>query len=178
MVRFVLVLGSEPLEQSRGGVLEYCAFFTRDAYRIAWERSAFYCTLSGAKAVTHETLDQIKLAQHKLIAKKLQENPDAILALARRNLQRYIGNRPAPSLWREWRTLLEENSIDRIVAVMTAKTEKATELRQASPFAGALSVEEIAGTIQRNRSLMPLPIVSPRPNPVPNATHSFHEAAF
>ena len=132
MVRFVLVLGSEPLEQSRGGVLEYCAFFTRDAYRIAWERSAFYCTLSGAKAVTHETLDQIKLAQHKLIAKKLQENPDAILALARRNLQRYIGNRPAPatSLWREWRTLFEENSIDRIVAVMTAKTEKATELRQ------------------------------------------------
>jgi hypothetical protein len=28
--------------------------------------------------VTHETLDQIKLAQHKLIAKKLQESPEAI----------------------------------------------------------------------------------------------------
>jgi hypothetical protein len=103
--------------------------------------------------VTHETLDQIKLAQHKLIAKKLQENPEAILALARRNLQRYIGNRPAPatSLWREWRALLEENSIDRIVAVMKAKTQKATELRQASPFAGALTREEIAGTIQREK---------------------------
>jgi hypothetical protein len=130
--------------------------------------------------VTHETLDQIKLAQHKLIAKKLRENPEAILALAQRNLQRYIGNRPAPatSLWREWQTLLEENSIDRIVAVMTAKTEKAAELRQASPFAGALSAEEIARTIQQNISLMPLPIVPPRPNPGPNATHSFHETAF
>jgi hypothetical protein len=103
--------------------------------------------------VTHEALDQIKLAQHKLIAKKLQENPEVIIALARRNLRRYIGRRPAPatSLWREWRTLLEEDSIDRIVAVMTAKTQKATELRQASPFAGALSAGEIARTIQREK---------------------------
>lgn len=103
--------------------------------------------------MTHETLDQIKLAQHKLIAKKLQENPAAILALARRNLNRYIARRPAPAtyLWREWRTILEQNSVDRIIAVMTAKTQKATELRQASPFAGALSPEEIAGTIQREK---------------------------
>ena len=103
--------------------------------------------------MTHETLDQIKLAQHKLIAKKLQENPEAILALARRNLRRYIDRRPAPAafLWREWRTLLDQNSIDRIVAVMTAKTQKAAELRQASPFAGALTREEIARTIQREK---------------------------
>ena len=103
--------------------------------------------------MTHETLDQIKPAQHKLIAKKLQENPEAILALARRNLRRYIGRRPAPatSLWREWRTILEQNSINRIVAVMTSKTQKATELRQASPFAGALTQEEIARTIQREK---------------------------
>jgi hypothetical protein len=104
--------------------------------------------------MTHETLDQIKLAQHKLIAKKLRENPETILGLARRNLRRYIGRRrpaPATSLWREWLTLLEQNSIDRIVAVMTAKTDKAAELRQASPFAGALTQEEIDGTIQREK---------------------------
>jgi hypothetical protein len=103
--------------------------------------------------VTHEILDQIKLAQHELIANKLQGNPEAILALARRNLRRYIARRPAPAtyLWREWRTILEQDSIDRIVAVMTAKTQKATELRQASPFAGALSQEEIARTIQREK---------------------------
>ena len=77
--------------------------------------------------MTHETLDQIKLAQHRLIAKKLRENPEAVLGLARRNLRRYIGRRrpaPATSLWREWLTLLEQNSIDRIVTVMTAKTER------------------------------------------------------
>jgi hypothetical protein len=104
--------------------------------------------------VTHETLDQISLAQHRLIAKKLQKNPEAVLGLARRNLRRYIDRRrsaPATSLWREWLALLEENSVDRVVAVMTAKTEKATELRQASPFAGALTQEEIAGTIQREK---------------------------
>jgi hypothetical protein len=91
---------------------------------------------------------------NKLIAKKLRENPEAVLGLARRNLRRYIGRRrpaPATSLWREWLTLLEQNSIDRIVAVMTAKTQKATELQQASPFAGALTHEEIAGTIQRQK---------------------------
>ena len=104
--------------------------------------------------MTHETLDQISLAQHRLIAKKFQENPEAVLGLARRNLQRYLGcRRPAPAtlLWREWRTLLEQNSVDRITAVMTAKTQKAAELRQASPFAGALSAREIAGTIKREK---------------------------
>jgi hypothetical protein len=103
--------------------------------------------------VTHETLDQIKLAQHRLIAKKLQENPWPIIALARRNLRRYIARRPAAAtyLWREWLALLEQNAIDHIIAVMTAKTQKATELRQASPFAGALSQEEIARTIQREK---------------------------
>jgi hypothetical protein len=34
---------------------------------------------------------------------------------------------------------------------MTAKTEKATELRQAPPFAGTLTPEEIARTIQREK---------------------------
>jgi hypothetical protein len=104
--------------------------------------------------MTHETIDQIQLTQHKLIAKKLRENPEAVLGLARRNLRRYIARRrpaPATDLWREWLTLLEQNSIDRIVAVMTAKTEKATELRQASPFAGALTAAEIARTIQREK---------------------------
>ena len=115
--------------------------------------SLLYCTVSGAYAVTHETLDQISLAQHRLIAKKLQENPEPIIALARRNLRRYIARRPAAAtyLWREWLALLEQNSIDHIIAVMTAKTQKATELRQASPFAGALSQEEIARTIQREK---------------------------
>ena len=105
------------------------------------------------RAVTHETLDQIKLAQHKLIAKKLRENSEAILALARRNLQRYIASRPAPAtyLWREWRTILEQNSVDQIIAVMTAKTQKGSGLRQASPFAGVLSPDEIARTIQREK---------------------------
>ena len=110
-------------------------------------------SIRGSSAVPFGFRDQIKLAQHKLIAKKLQENPEAILALALGNLRRYIDGRPAPasSLWREWQTLLEENSIDRIVSVMTAKTQKATELRQASPFAGALSAEEVGRTIHREK---------------------------
>jgi hypothetical protein len=37
--------------------------------------------------VTHETLDQVSLAQHRQIATKLRENPEAVLRVARRNLQ-------------------------------------------------------------------------------------------
>ena len=101
----------------------------------------------------HEMFDQIRLAQHKLIAKKLLQDPEAILALAQRNLQRDIGHRLAPPtyLWSEWRVILEQDSIDRIVAIMTAKTQTAIELRQASPFSGVLSPEEIARTIQREK---------------------------
>jgi hypothetical protein len=35
-------------------------------------------------------------AQHKLIARKLLQNPEPILALAQRNLQRDVGHRLAP----------------------------------------------------------------------------------
>jgi hypothetical protein len=132
----------------------YCSFVLIGRnHRLACFRSPTLLSWKGAEAVTHEILDQIKLAQHRLIAKKLQENPEPILVLARRNLRRYMVRRPAPAtyLWREWLALLEQNSVDHIVAVMTAKTQKATELRQASPFAGALSQEEIARTIQREK---------------------------
>jgi hypothetical protein len=46
----------------------------------------------------------------------------------------------------------KQNSIDRIVTVMTAKTQKAAELGQASPFAGALTKEEIAESRRSQRS--------------------------
>jgi hypothetical protein len=67
--------------------------------------------------VTPEMLDQIRLAQHHLIAKKLLQDPEATLALAQRDLQRDIGQRLAPAtyLWCEWRMILEQSSIDRIV---------------------------------------------------------------
>jgi hypothetical protein len=67
-------------------------------------RTVFYYLYQELKAMKHETLDQIRLAQHRLIAKKLQENREPILASVRRNLQRYIAGRPAPAtyLWREW----------------------------------------------------------------------------
>ena len=86
--------------------------------------------------MTHETLDQIKLAQHRLIAKKLREKPEAVLGLARRNLLRYIGRRrpaPATSLWREWLTLLEQNSIDRIVTVLIPAFRRGFLISAASP---------------------------------------------
>ena len=40
--------------------------------------------------MTHETLDQIKLAQHKLIEKKLQENPERDFRLSFSNLRNCI----------------------------------------------------------------------------------------
>src|ERR1700731_3183631 len=75
-------------------------------------------SIRGSSAVPFGFRDQIKLAQYRLIGKKLQENPKAILALALRNLRRYIGGRPGPatSLWRGWENLPLEKSIYPLVS--------------------------------------------------------------
>ena len=62
-------------------------------------------------------------------------------------LQRFQKQPTAPTLYYVFDMLWS----DRIVAVMTAKTETAAELRQASPFAGALTQKEIARTIHREK---------------------------
>ena len=90
----------------------------------------------------HRLIDERSLAFHRLVAEKLHTDP-TLLDLARANLARWeAGASPRlhPVL-AEWRALIDA-PLDDLLAVLTCEDERATRLRQSSPFAGALSPEE------------------------------------
>ena len=90
----------------------------------------------------HRLLDARSLAMHTVIAEKIERDP-ALIAVAHRNLQRWQqrwGQR-RPAWATAWLAILER-SWPEVAAVMTDPGESSTRLRQSSPFAGVLSMEE------------------------------------
>lgn len=89
------------------------------------------------------------LALHGTIADKLQAEPDAVLAAARRNLatmrRRHAGAR---QLLNEWRVALAR-PIPALVDLMIAVDPWSRELRHVTPFAGVLSPEERVAVYRR-----------------------------
>jgi transcriptional regulator with XRE-family HTH domain len=89
------------------------------------------------------------LALHAAIADRLQAEPDAVLAAARRNLatmrRRHAGAR---QLLREWRAALER-PVPALVDLMAAADPWSRELRHVTPFAGVLSPEERTAVYRR-----------------------------
>ena len=95
--------------------------------------------------MTHEVQDQVSLEIARRVAAGLPQHPEW-LKLARANLERWARqNQDVPSLLRcyaEWQELLLR-PVGQIAALLTAETEAGQRLRQNSPFAGALSPEEV-----------------------------------
>jgi hypothetical protein len=89
---------------------------------------------------SHEWIDRRSLALHEAVAAKLEADP-ALLQIARANLARWLSTNPAASL-REWQRVLEERSFGEVVALLRDEGERATRLRQSSPFAGVLTPDE------------------------------------
>lgn len=90
----------------------------------------------------HCFIDERSLAFDRLIVEKLRSDP-ALLEKARSNLARWLltcsaGVRPALI---EWQQVLA-GSFEEILALLLAKDERATRLRQSSPFCGILKPEE------------------------------------
>jgi transcriptional regulator with XRE-family HTH domain len=88
--------------------------------------------------------DRRSLAYHRLVAAKLLDDPAAVMAKARRNLARMrradASGRAARYL-EAWGRLLDGDECD-LVATLLDPSERARDLRQASPFAGVLTPEE------------------------------------
>lgn len=93
----------------------------------------------------HEDRDRASLELATLIADGLIDHPEWI-ELARANLARWSQrNRGSPGLLRcyaEWSAILER-PVSEIRAVLTAETDEGQRLRQNSPFAGALSPQQV-----------------------------------
>lgn len=91
-------------------------------------------------AMTRE--DRRSIAWHRAVVRRLEENPDNTLALAKRNLDRWraIGT-SGEALLAHWSLWLELPVSDIVVLVLDGGPF-AREMRQVSPFAGALSASE------------------------------------
>jgi len=87
---------------------------------------------------------RLNLALHRAVAKKLLEDPDAVTSIAIRNVPKIranvFGRRPE-SLVDEWESLLH-GPTGPLIAALLDESEHGIDLRQNSPFAGALTTEE------------------------------------
>jgi hypothetical protein len=89
----------------------------------------------------HAVLDARSLALHAVIARKIERDP-RLLAKARRNLDRWRKRRGRePHALAEWRAILARPWRE-VAALLVDAGERATRLRQSSPFAGVLTQEE------------------------------------
>jgi hypothetical protein len=89
----------------------------------------------------HSRVDERSLAMHRLVAEKLRTNP-ALLDRARENLHRWRKTEGSPSLTlAEWETILSGPAAQ-VAQFLEERSERATRLRQSSPFAGILTEAE------------------------------------
>jgi len=90
----------------------------------------------------HRLIDERSLAFDRLVARKLRMNPD-LVKKAQANLRRWLVTCSAsvrPVLL-EWQSLLE-GPAEALLAQLEATDERATRLRQSSPFCGVITAEE------------------------------------
>ena len=95
---------------------------------------------------SHAFLDEFALAYHRAVAERLRAEPESVLEHARRNLHRWaegdtFGAGGQASL-EEWRGILGEADVERLIEIMTDTSDEGQRLRSSSPFVGALSPEE------------------------------------
>jgi len=89
----------------------------------------------------HSRLDERSLAMHRLIAAKVQADP-VLLDKARENVRRWQESDGSPKLaLAEWEQILG-GPVNQVAQFVTERSERATRLRQSSPFAGILTEAE------------------------------------
>lgn len=89
----------------------------------------------------HRLAEERSVAYHRVIAERLRDQP-AILDSARRRIQDWLASGPAaPAAAPRWAAVLAGDTTS-IAAFLVERSEQADELRQSSPFAGALDPRE------------------------------------
>lgn len=91
---------------------------------------------------SHQEIDQRSLALHRLLAKKIRQDP-SLFENIKRTLVRWhkiVCTNSQPYL-EQWQRLVDLG-IEECLAVATEDSERANAMRQASPFCGILSNEE------------------------------------
>jgi hypothetical protein len=89
----------------------------------------------------HRLAEERSIAYHRAIAERLVREPE-ILEPARRRVQAWLApEEGAPFYAKKWDEILAQD-LSSIAAFLVERSELANELRQSTPFAGALSPQE------------------------------------
>lgn len=91
---------------------------------------------------THQEIDERSLALHRLVAEKIRRNP-TLFVRAKATLARWrttVCAASQPHL-EEWEHLMNQG-IDASLAIAVEDSQRATALRQSSPFSGILTNQE------------------------------------
>jgi hypothetical protein len=102
---------------------------------------------SASPLGSHAFLDEFARAYHRAVAAdRLRAEPSAVLEHARRNIDGWtegdaFGPGDLASL-EEWRRILNEADVNRLVEVITDVSDEGQRLRSSSPFVGVISPEE------------------------------------
>lgn len=89
----------------------------------------------------HRRLDERSLALHRLVAERVLADP-ALLDRARANVRRWQESRGSPSFaLAEWEQILS-GPVGQVARFLVERSDKATRLRQSSPFTGILTEAE------------------------------------
>ncbi len=91
--------------------------------------------------------DLLSLAVHQIAAERLRRNPQ-LLSIAKTNLRNWLNSDPTVGAWLEWKEILETESFENILKIITAETDEGQRLRSSSPFAGLIDEEEWQRTIE------------------------------
>jgi hypothetical protein len=88
---------------------------------------------------SHQWIDLVDLMVHRAMARKIRRQP-GLFNRARRNLARWEkSNRGCPQPLQEWKQILRENDMNRVLRIMSRADEEGNRLRQSSPFCGILT---------------------------------------
>jgi hypothetical protein len=94
----------------------------------------------------HRRREKESLEIHRRIASRLEKDAVPVLEKARGNLRRWSAGReedPPGAAYKEWGCLLETLTPRELARLLVAVDERATRLRQSSPFAGVLPPREV-----------------------------------
>jgi hypothetical protein len=110
------------------------------------EKKPLTFSQSGKPLSDHIRIEERSIALHRAVAERIRENPK-LMEEATNNLHQHLqqsfseGRKPVSSLL-EWQELLENQSLDQVLEFMVSDSEKARRLRQSSPFAGIITLQE------------------------------------
>lgn len=99
--------------------------------------------MDGRVAGGHVWREEWSIRLHKVVAEKLQENPQEVITKARRNLS-MMKQAHGPTVRKyvaRWEKLIE-GPVEELITVMVSPSPEARDLRQCTPFAGVLTPKE------------------------------------